>query len=205
MIRASTRLLLLAACVAGLSLPAAAASDDGFDRTGSYVHAGFSWGFELFRGDVRGEALGAPGVNVRAGARLHRYVALEAQLEYLHQFGATAAGVAEDISVYLPTVNVRLYPLAELDRWTFDQRIQVYLLGGVGAYLAEGRRELGVAFGSRFGLGVDVFVTRSIGIGVEGTYVLPAGDGDFRNAVGVRYPVSDLPYVGLSAALIYKF
>ena len=79
-------------------------------------------------------------------------------------------------------------------------RIQPYLLAGVGMMhfeardlLALGRRLEGQDLAARFGGGVDLYVTPSIALYLDVTYVLTTGD------------VEGFDHVGLTLGAIYRF
>jgi len=100
------------------------------------------------------------GVNARAGYRLTSWFALEGEYEWLDDMNATLGSVEiARIGVQTATANFRL--IAPF--W----RVQPYFLGGVGAvfFKTSGPLDLKIdstAFAGRVGLGVDVYLTKSI-------------------------------------------
>ena len=64
------------------------------------------------------------------------------------------------------------------------------LRGSLGLLNDSGRDTV---FAARFGLGLDVYVTEKVGVSMMGTYVLPTGNLDDRD------------YVGVQIGLIYRY
>lgn len=138
------------------------------------------------------------GVNARAGYRLASWFALEGEYEWVNDMNATVGsiGVAH-VGVQTATANFRL--IAPF--W----RVQPYFLGGVGAVFFDSSGILGLkiddtAFAGRVGLGVDVYLTKSILLNVGAEAMLT----NARVSLG-SFSENGLGLVTLQAGIGYRF
>ena len=193
----------LAALLAALVLPsgAALAQDEYVEpeqtlEKSLYLQLGGQGNFDLFGDSVSGQNSG--GINLRVGLRTATWMALEAQFEWVHGMEPDGNRSGDD---WTTTFNWRVYPLT--DR-ILKGRIQPFLLAGIGVtsyklnrggclgdFCPDGRD---FGFSSRWGGGVDVYITDKIGIVLDCTYVWAAGT-----------PIKDLNYVSLGLGAIYRF
>jgi hypothetical protein len=204
-------LATLAIALAGLPAPAALAQDDAeaaeseesaedeggdeesaYDRDGWYAGVGGGYAFAEFDdGDADNSGI----VNLRAGYHFLRFAALEAQLEYLPEFGSGSekyAGV--DTAVWSTWLDMKGYPTAP---WT--GLVQPYALFGI-AWMWERRTGPAVngsdedgGFAMRFGGGIDVYVTENVVLTADGSWVVPTG------------ALEDLKHVTVGGAVQYRF
>jgi opacity protein-like surface antigen len=150
-----------------------------------YVGVGGIYSIENFHCD----ADDAWGYNVRAGRRINRWVAVEAEWEHpvddfddadkVDGFGRLDG----DIEVWNVTANARVYPL--------DGRWQPYILIGGGYGEADLPHDDNDGFVGRFGLGLDFLITDKFGVTTGVDYVVGTDDlGDYDQipvSVGIFY------------------
>ena len=161
-----SRLFAAILLVVGLGAQVARADDEGFGRSGPYLAVGASRALNLFEQYLDSEPLLSDiqvddtwGVNARAGYRLTSWFALEGEYEWLDGLDAHIGSIGSRIGVQTATANFRL--IAPLGRF------QPYFLGGAGAVFLNASGDLGLevantAFAGRVGLGIDVYLTKSI-------------------------------------------
>jgi opacity protein-like surface antigen len=188
--------------------------DAGYDfaRSGWYLGAGVSIGFEAFSGiaemedslDTNVKVGNAFGVNARAGYRLFPWLALEGQFEWLSSFNYIAEDVLPpgetdvrdatfaEVEDYTLTVNAKGYPLTG--------RVQPFGLVGLGGMLAKNTlrfqndRTVDVGgFVARFGGGVDYYLDESWILSADVSYLLTTGN------------VEDTDRVSLGIGIQYRF
>lgn len=160
------------------------ADESAYDRDGWYLGLGGGYTKELFDG---GDASDGGFVQLRAGYHLLRYAALEFQLEYSPKFdGKSGQWAGVDIATWATWLSIKGYPTAP---WTGP--VQPFAMIGV-AWMWE--RLTGPAvnnsieeggFASRFGGGLDFYLTRNVVITAEAAYVLPTGELDDLNQVQI--------------------
>jgi opacity protein-like surface antigen len=160
------------------------AGEQAWDRDGWYLGLGGGYAKELFSG---GDASDGGFMQIRAGYHFLRFAALEAQFEYSPKFnGQSGQWNGVDIATWATWLNIKGYPTAP---WTAF--VQPFGMIGI-AWMWE--RLTGPAvnnsieeggFASRFGGGLDVYVTRNIMITAEAAYVLPTGELDDLNQVQI--------------------
>ena len=127
------------------------------------------------------------------GGRVHPRIATEMSFERYTKADLDVLGQsALEIDGWSLTANAKGYALTG--------RIQPYGLLGLGTLYLNVEDQLGLglsddqaAFALRFGGGIDAYVTRSIVLNVEASYLLPTGDLD------------DFPLVPLSGSIQYRF
>ena len=171
-----------------------------WNENGIYVQLAGTYAIEEFGDDIAGDD--SLGLNVRAGLRAARWLSIEGEFEWLS--GMDPYGISQT-SDWATTFNLRIYPLTNM---LLDGRIQPYVLMGVGV---SSFRSLGdctgpavvpcqrgesrnYGFASRWGAGVDAYVTEKIAITVGASYLWSAGT-----------PVEDLNYISVSWGVMYRF
>src|SRR5262245_1210574 len=171
-------LWVLAAPSARADDPPADAPD--FARSGFYLGGSATYGFNLLESafdDVLFDDVDVGdtwGFDPRVGYRALRWLAVEAQYEYLRNFGVTFAGAhLADLNAQTITANVRF--IAPL------RRFQPYLRIGAGATIFDlddnivpGLRVDHSGFSGRIGVGLDVYATENLVIAVGADSVLSA-------------------------------
>ena len=171
-------------------------SDDGgelaYDRDGWYLGAGGGGSIEYFQ---HGSAKNSGFAQVRAGYHFLQFAALELQLEYTPKFkGKSGNYDGVNTGVFGTWANIKGYPTAP---WTGP--VQPFAMIGLGWWWERrwGSELNGVhqngGFVSRFGGGLDVYVTRNIVVTAETAFVVPTGH------------VSSLDQLQIGGALQYRF
>ena len=145
--------------------------------------------------DTTGSTSG--GLGIRVGLRSSGWGAIEAQFEWVHGMDPNGNTSGDD---WTTTFNARIYP------YTFKEGlIQPYLLVGVG--VTSYKINLGdctgnscpvtdrvFGFASRWGGGVDYYVTEKIAVTLDVSYVW-----------AVDTPVDGLNYVSMGIGAMYRF
>jgi len=171
-----------------------AADEDaaGYDRDGWYSGVGGGYAIEYFDNGTSGNSGFA---QIRAGYHFLRFAALEAQLEYTPKFnGQSGRYAGVDTATFGTWANIKGYPTAP---WT--GRFQPYAMIGIGWWWERrwGPAISGVdqdgGFVSRYGGGVDLYVTKNIVVTAESAWVLPTGH------------LESLKQVQIGGALQYRF
>lgn len=145
----------------------AAAEVETFSAPGAYMEIGGVYVVENFGEETNtiGSDYGnSGGYQLRAGYRIRPWVAVEGEWEHDIDFGDNLEG-----SLYALTANGKFY-------YPFDCRFQPYALIGMGwvnGMNDDSEREDESALGFRFGIGIDTYITKNIGIAAEAGYVLP--------------------------------
>jgi hypothetical protein len=163
-----------------------------YDRDGWYAGIGGGYAFSEFDG---GSADDSGIVNLRAGYHFLRFAALEAQIEYLPQFGAGSGKyTGVDTALWAVWLNAKGYPTAP---WT--GLVQPYALFGIAwmwerqtGFAVNGSNENG-GFAMRFGGGIDFYVTENIVLTTDASWVMPTGKLD------------DLTHATVGGAVQYRF
>lgn len=189
-----------------LGAAAVVRADDTFSRPGGYVAAGIGGAFETFHGefDPRGhDVSNAFIVGGRVGSRLNRFASLDLGFDYTVTGFELSNDQARSIEAetLLGFTNLRLYP--------FGGRFQPFVLGGAGFLWAQldctdpagdafdcgnaGFGDTELAFGGRFGGGLDVYLTRNIALSGELAYVMPTGG------------LSDMRFLTFGAQVVLRF
>ena len=199
---------LLALCIASLLVSTAAFAQDEeeeekmWNENGIYLQLAGSYAFEQFGDNIAGNS--SWGLNARAGLRASSWLAIEGEYEWLS--GMDPYGISQT-SDWAATVNLRVYPLTNL---ILNGRIQPFALIGVGlsSFRSLGdcrtfvpgtgcvaRRDArNYGFASRWGAGVDGYITENIALTIGASYLWSAGT-----------PVEDLNYISLSWGVMYRF
>ncbi|MBN1829795.1 MAG: porin family protein [Deltaproteobacteria bacterium] len=165
------------------------------DKEGFYLGVGGSYALENFQTYGSNSYDDATGFNIKAGYKQSRASATEFSFDYFPEFKWThprdylipATGmVSEKIRVY----SVMLAQKLSIPNDTF----RPFLIGGIGYMSAESEHTptLGspdeTGFCYKAGLGMDVFITSNISLGLEGSYFFGVGDVRYGNfTLGVAY------------------
>ena len=158
--------------------------------TSIYVQAAGTVAFEEFEKGTEGN--NSIGFDIVAGLRVTPWLAGEVQFEWLDGMDPDIDGSGKLGGVnWATTVNARAYPTTD---YFMEGRLQPYLLVGIGAssFRTERGREIG--FATRWGVGVDTYVTEKIALTVGASYLWSIGT-----------PVRDLNYVSLNWGAMYRF
>jgi len=176
--------------IMGISSGAWAEGDkNDFGRTGPYLRGGVAAAYDLtvLLGDFTDTGIG---LGVAAGYRAHRYVAVEALFHWLGKtdIGSGGTGTVATVERWDAIANMKLSP-----GW----RVQPYAAVGVG-YGSYGLSSSGGSgtlggFVARFGAGIDGYITRNIGLYIEGAYTMTTGD------------IDPFDYAVLEAGAIFRF
>ncbi|MFK7897724.1 MAG: porin family protein [Myxococcota bacterium] len=171
-----------------------------YDRPGLYVGGGLVGGFstrlesELHEipGVTDVEVDPSVGLTARAGVRVTPQIAIEAQYEWMDDFETSVAGnEIADTQTQALTGNVKGY-LA-------TGRIQPYVMAGAGFLTARSDdprtnfQRTDTDFAARVGGGIEFYLNESVGLSVDSSYVLTAGD------------VKDLDYVSAGVGVFFRF
>ena len=160
--------------------------EDDFSRKGLYLGAYGVYALNAYRNT--GKDYGnSPGANFRVGYRGNEWFAMEAVLEWIHNFESHSPDV--QARTIIGGVNVKGYPL--------QGRFQPYGLIGLNGYDINSKRKTSnkdfeaTDWGFRFGIGLDIYANRNWVVGLESSYVLGAGelwDADYASfGVGLQY------------------
>jgi opacity protein-like surface antigen len=160
-----------------------AADDDPYNRPGMYVGVGASRSVNFFDGTL-GDAF-APlyvlqpshagdtwGANARAGYRINKFLAVEAEYEWMKDFTLRAGGIDfGSLQTQVATANLKV-----IVPWG---QFQPYVLAGAGAIFTTLDKSFPVqwdiangVFTSRFGAGLDYWVTENMSLNLGGEVVV---------------------------------
>ena len=178
----SSKPLGLVVCmVAILAWPSTAEAQDDYARTGPYLGVGLGLGFENFQGTGGLDIDTGIGVDAWGGYRFHPNIAAEAQVEYLDRFDAG------------PLKGNALTFTGNLKGYAMTGRVQPFAVVGVGVTRGEveafGGSVSETGFSSRFGGGVDLYISESVSVGATASYVLTTGDIDGFDYVSLVFGV----------------
>ena len=192
-----------------LAVPSARAADPDFARSGVYVGVGGTYGLNLLESsfdDVFNDSVDVDdtwGFNTRLGYRALSWFAAEVEYEYLNNFEVSVDGVRlADLRAQTISGNVRfIVPL---------RRFQPYLCLGAGATLfslvnnsVPGLEVDDSSFSGRVGVGIDVYATRNIVLGVGADAVLSTAE--VKDPFFSGDTSSSLSYVALHFGIDYRF
>lgn len=186
------------------------AEDDPFAENGLYIGVGASYGINLFEDSIEDAFPGDAkisdtwGANARLGFRFHKFLAAEAEYEWLNHFGVRVGGVGVG-TAELQTITANLKAIAPYRHW------QPYVLVGFGVTLATVDRPSSssvldfthTSYSTRFGLGVDYYFTENIALNLGSEFVVNTakisnninGDGGSRG----------FDYFAAQGGLVFKF
>jgi opacity protein-like surface antigen len=183
------------------AVSACAAEDASFARTGGYSGAGFLGAFNETDLDYGiGDSIG---FDLRGGYRLHRRLAVEAQLSYFRSIGNHLTirdrfgnvSKSADPTIHLNTLTGTL----NLTSFLLTGRFQPYVQVGVGGSHVRNKFEVHdvtrivdstASFTFRGGGGLEIYLTPTLLLYTEATYILLtgefAGDGFVPLVLGVQ-------------------
>lgn len=195
----ATTLLLAAIGICLLNVAPAFSQDVDYARDSVYLGVSAIGGSytdidegndENFSFDVDEDA--TAGFKTYIGVRFHPRFAVEEQIEVLRKadIKVDGGGKSGDFDSWSLTTNFKAFLLTG--------RVQPFVLAGLGVMRVEfndtigmGISRSGTGFVSRYGAGVDFFVTEHVVVSVGTDYVLPTGDVDDFDYVsyggGIRY------------------
>jgi opacity protein-like surface antigen len=186
--------LTLSSAMGQTSTAAETTSPQDLSRSGAYLGVGPAYVVSDFNLPGRVSADNGVGLDARGGYRLLPNLAAELDLQYATRFdihqGQNHSKVGT-VDTLVVTANAKGYPLSG---WQLScsgglcvlakERVQPYGVVGIGLLRSSETDTPGVSiaggetvFASRFGGGVDVYVTANVVLNVEGTYVLAAHGG----------------------------
>lgn len=185
--RTTTRMMSMVGLALLLGRPVLAKPPQDFAHTGAYVGGGLLGALnETELDDAAGDALG---FDLRGGYRFHPHFAVEAQLSYFDNIGGDIA-VSDRFGNEVNVANFDLDTLTgtvNLKGFLLPGRVQPYAQVGIGGSYLHGELEyLGTTyvddstaeFTFRGGGGVDVYLTPSVLLYTEATYILLTGEFD---------------------------
>jgi len=158
-------------------------------RTGVYLGAGGSFIIESFDDlGIGGDFENGWGFNFRIGRRMHKYAALELEVEKFAGFDGNAA----EVDGWMIGLNGRGYFL--------PGRFQPYVLAGAGyadfeltdESLPSPPASTHDGFAMRFGAGIDIYATQTFVVTTDIAYVLGVAD------------VSEFDLITLSFGIAYR-
>jgi len=181
---------------------ARAADDDPYNRTGAYVGVGASRSVNFFDGtlddafsplsSLKSSTVGDTwGANARAGYRFHKFLALEGEYEWMKSFNMSVAGVdIGHMQTQVATLNLKV--IAPFGAF------QPYVLAGAGIIFTTLDKSFALPFdvgngqfASRFGAGLDYWVTPNLSLNLGGEVVVNnvkvTGPPGFSSGRGVDY------------------
>ncbi|MEE8580490.1 MAG: porin family protein [Myxococcota bacterium] len=166
-----------------LALGAAQARAEGdYARSGAYLGLAQSLAVDHFSNTGGFSYDPSYGVNTRVGYRGHPHFSVELEGEWLSGFDGSIPGGGDfDLEAWAITTNLKVYP------WT--GRLQPFLLAGVGIMEAQAKpRPANPDFGvgtdasdeerdlaTRFGAGVEYYLTEHFVLAAHLTYLVPFG------------------------------
>jgi opacity protein-like surface antigen len=186
-LRSTTSALVALGLVSLLVGGALAAEEESFARTGGYTGAGFLGAFnETDLDDGIGDSIG---FDLRAGYRLHRRLAVEAQLSYFRSIGnqlTVVDRVGRELEAADPTNRLdTLTGTINLKSFLLTGRFQPYVQVGLGGSHVRKKLEYfdvtrvddsTAAFTFRGGGGIDIYLMPSLLLYTEATYILLTGE-----------------------------
>jgi len=171
---------------------------------GPYLGLNGAFGYPLFEERISGATGGAAfdpswGLDARLGLRVLKFLAVEAQYEWMAGFDVSGLPVADDVRIegHTLTGNLRLY----VPIW----QVHPYVLTGIG--VTRYRIDLGSLgsahedrFAGRLGGGLDMYVTEHVAVNFEAAALLTVNDLDFDQG-----SITSLHYLSASVGLMYRF
>ncbi|HYC01054.1 MAG TPA: outer membrane beta-barrel protein [Candidatus Limnocylindrales bacterium] len=159
-------------------------------RTGVYIGVGGTFAIENF-GDLTsgGDFENGWGFNFRLGRRMHKFAALELEVEKFAGFDGNAA----EVDGWMIGLNGRGYFL--------PGRFQPYVLLGAGYAdyeftdntLPNPPHETHDGFGMRFGGGIDVYATQTVVVTTDIAYILGVGDINEFDVIALSFGIAYRP------------
>ena len=183
--------------------------DEDFSAPGYYV--GMAWTFaaiQNFEGEIgdhgssagsykdvssdRGQDLGI-GFQFRLGARSIDWLGYELEFEMVDEFRFDSRDESDvEPLLFATSVNAKIFALHPIMSRVLEGRIQPYLMAGMGMLAAKDTKlSTPLALMGRFGAGVDFFMSETVSLNIDGSYVMPTGNLDgfdyYSFALGLRY------------------
>ena len=195
--------------LAALAVPNARAADSEFARSGPYIGVGATYGINVLESafdDVLGNNVDVDntwGANARLGYRATSWLAVEAEYEYLDNFEVSVDNIRlADLQAQTISANLRfIVPI---------KRFQPYLVLGAGATLfslddnaVPGLDVDHSSFSGRVGLGFDIYLTRSILLGIGADAVV--SNAEVTDEFFSGDSSGSLSYVAIHAGFDYRF
>ena len=185
---------IMGTLVAGCALllfaaPPASFAEEGSDRyeyasSGIYIGGGFGLGFEQYKGALAGPDYQVGiGFDIFGGYRFGRYIAVEAQFEYIDRVDTEIDDPG--VKTLLQTFTVQAKPYLPFGRW------QPFLLGGIGVtkittQVNKNKNKINDnSLSFRAGGGLEYYATENIAATVSASYVIPVCSNGFT--CGYRY------------------
>jgi len=198
---------------------AAAQADDPYSAPGGYVTIGGLTGFQNFSRVEGADVDNSLGFQIRVGARLLEFLALEIEGDFfsgfdvdvdppddaeppadIGRFVLEGGNITANIKGYIPLGRIQPYGLFGIGgMWanvrTRDATGSICRPGYWGWWCSPTYTRLidGGGFVMKLGGGADVWITEDWALTMDATYVLPTGD------------LSDLKYVNLGWGAKFKF
>jgi opacity protein-like surface antigen len=148
--------------------------------SGFYLGVGGSYAWENFDNTDGIDIDNTWGFNAHAGYQFMKYLALEANYDWLDDFDLKADGLSADLTIQTLMLDVKL-------TWPIDPVVP-YVRGGIGWMWAEIDLDGSTSdndFAWNLGAGVDYFFTKNVSLGLDFKYVWGTGDlDDFQYTVG---------------------
>ena len=161
---------------------ARAADDDPYAKNGVYLGVGASYGVPLFGNSIEDALPGnahvsnAWGVNGRIGYRFHKFLAAEAEYEWLSHFGMRISDISGNHALgnaSLQTITANLKVIAPY------RQFQPYVLVGFGPTFASVDTAPGstlahdhTSYSTRFGLGIDYYLSENVALNLGSEFVV---------------------------------
>jgi len=179
--------------IVGLLFAQEADPDGDYGRHGFYLEAGGTRAYNLFEEEFpKGVQVdNSFGIHSRVGYRIFSRLALEAELEWVDEFGVNAnENKILGIETLTGTANAKGF--------LFTGPFQPYALFGVGVMNVSAKDSVGLGIAAdstdltfRLGGGFDFWANEKFAISLEGAYLRPTGDlKDFDSisyTVGFQY------------------
>jgi len=148
--------------------------------SGFYLGVGGSYAWENFDNTTGIDVDNTWGLNAHAGYQFMKYVALEANYDWLNDFDLKAYGRSADLTLQTLMLDAKLM-------WPIDPVVP-YVRAGIGWMWADLDADGSTSdndFAWNLGAGVDFFFTKNVSLGLDFKYVWGTGDlDDFRYTVG---------------------
>ncbi len=184
--------------------------DEGFARSGPYIGVGASRSLNLVERYLEDdpvldelEVSDAWGVNARAGYRVFSWFAVEAEYEWVDDLNVELFGAEiGSVGVQSATANLKFI----VPTWRF----QPYLVLGGGVVFLDLDDRAGLldvddsSFAARVGLGLDVYLTRSIVLNVGAESILTNAEVKLATPSGT-FSERGLGAVTFQAGFAYRF
>ncbi|MCH7869978.1 MAG: porin family protein [Myxococcales bacterium] len=149
-----------------------------WDRSGAYIGVAVFWAPEAFNTDVRVDS--SKGFSGWLGYRFVPRFAAELRADRLKDFDFSGSGFTGSLEAWELTANAKIFLLTK--------RFQPYVSIGLGAFVSQ-LKFVALETGERFsdkdtnilfrpGVGIDYYLTPSLVLGLEASYVSVGGDLD---------------------------